>query len=430
MPIDFTLSDAHKELQQGARGFAEQVLTPVRDVVRKHHDPAERFQAIQPFFQQMVGAGFMKSLMPAEVGGGGAGALDFAIAAEELARVDVNVPSALLATGLALQPTIQFGTEDQKRQFLTPFVTDETGMLLAALAFTEVTGGANFDTADPEHGVRTFARREGDDWVINGQKHYTTNGTGFDGNGAHLYNVVCRTDPAKPPQESLAHIIVPGGTPGIEIVEVYEQMGQRAVVSPRVHFNDVRVPADHMIGAPGDGIAICSRAFSWTAAIIGAACVGVMRAAFDYALDFARRDNRSGPVPVIEHQNVGYMLANMKMKLEAARYLTWKACHYLDQTGGAGEELAVITKAHCSELCVEVVYDAMRLVGVDSYLESLPLEALMRDALCFPIYDGGNMGVRRRQLHDLFRTEGYDPMAAAEARTPPWLGGGLDQAAE
>ena len=421
MPIDFTLNEAHRELQQGARAFAEAALTPVRDVVRRHHDPRERFQAIQPFFKQMVSAGFMKSLMPSEVGGGGAGALDFAIAAEELARIDVNVPSALLATGLGLQPLIQFGSPEQKATFLRPFVEDESGMLLASLAFTEVTGGANFDTPDPKYGVRTVARRDGDEWVISGQKHYTTNGTGFDGRGAHIYNVVCRTDLSRSPQESLAHIVIPGDTPGIEIVDVYEQMGQRAVLSPRIHFNDVRVPARNIIGAPGDGIMICSRAFSWTAAIIGAACVGVMRAAFDYALDFARRDHRSGPVPILDHQNVGYMLANMKMKLEAARYLTWKGCHYLDQTEGAGEELAIMAKTHCSELCVEVVYDAMRLVGVDSYLESLPLEALMRDALCFPIYDGGNMGVRRRQLHELFRTEGYDPMAAAEARFPPWL---------
>jgi alkylation response protein AidB-like acyl-CoA dehydrogenase len=106
------------------------------------------------------------------------------------------------------------------------------------------------------------------------------------------------------------------------------------------------------------------------------------------------------------------------MRIEAARYLTWKACHYLETTDRAGNELAIMTKVLCSEFCVQGVYDAMRLVGVDSYTDMLPLAALMQDALAFPLYDGGNMGVRRRQLHEMFREPGYDPMAAAEGRAP------------
>jgi alkylation response protein AidB-like acyl-CoA dehydrogenase len=145
-----------------------------------------------------------------------------------------------------------------------------------------------------------------------------------------------------------------------------------------------------------------------------------MRAAFEYALDFAKSERRLGSVPVIEHQNVGYMLADIKMRIEAARYLTWKACHYLEQTGGRGEELAIMTKVYCSELAVQVVYDAMRLVGVESYTKKTPLERLLRNALVFPLYDGGNMGVRRRQLHALFTQPGYDSMLAAQGRVPPW----------
>jgi alkylation response protein AidB-like acyl-CoA dehydrogenase len=110
------------------------------------------------------------------------------------------------------------------------------------------------------------------------------------------------------------------------------------------------------------------------------------------------------------------MLADLKMRIEAARYLTWKACHYLDSTHREGDELAIMAKVYCSELCVQVVYDAMRLVGVDSYTDKYPLAALMQDALCFPLYDGGNMGVRRRQLHRLLRRPGFEPMAAAEDR--------------
>ena len=288
--------------------------------------------------------------------------------------------------------------------------------MLAAFAFTEVTGGANYNDPDPEAGVKTFARREGDEWVITGKKHYTTNGSGWDGQGAHLYSLVCRTDPARPPHESLSVIVVPGDAPGIKVVDYLDTVGHRAAVSPRIHFDEVRVPAGNILGQPGDGARICEYAFSWTAALIGAACTGVMRAAFDVAYEFARHDKRSGTVPVIEYQNVGYMLADLKMRLEAARYLTWKACHQLDISDRRSDELAIMTKVYSSELCVQVVYDAMRLVGVDSYTDLTPLAGLMQDALCFPLYDGGNMGVRRRQLHNKFKQPDYDPMAGAEAR--------------
>ncbi|MGH8973417.1 MAG: acyl-CoA dehydrogenase family protein, partial [Acidimicrobiia bacterium] len=335
-------------------------------------------------------AGFTKSFIPAEDGGLGFGMLQFAIAAEELARIDVNVPTTLLASGLGLQPIIQFGTPEQRRRFLQPFVDDLDGSLLASFAFTDVGGGANYDSEDPPAGIQTVARRDGDRLIVNGEKHYTTNGTGWDGSGAHLFTVVCRTDPTKPASESLAVVAVPGHSPGVEVVQVYDKLGQRGVVTPRVHFRDVEVPADHLIGRPGQGKEIISRAFSWTAGIIGAACVGVMRAAFDYAYDFCLRERRLGAVPVIDHQNVGYMLADARMRIEAARYLAWKACHYFDSTGGQGEEVAIMAKVHCSELCVQTIYDLMRVVGVESYTPHTPLERLLRDALVFP-------PLRRRQ---------------------------------
>jgi len=110
------------------------------------------------------------------------------------------------------------------------------------------------------------------------------------------------------------------------------------------------------------------------------------------------------------------MLADIKMRIEAARYLTWKSCHHFEATGTRNRELAIMTKGYASELCVQTVYDSMRLVGIDSYTDMFPLAELMQDALCFPLYDGGNMGVRRRQLHTLFRRADYDGMAAAEGR--------------
>jgi nitroalkane oxidase len=166
--------------------------------------------------------------------------------------------------------------------------------------------------------MQTIARRDGDEWVITGEKHYTTNGTGWDKTGCALYTVVCRTDPAAGADDALAVIAVPGAAPGITVADVYDKIGHRGVVTPRVHFDQVRVPAANLIGQPGrSGKRVVAGAFNWTAALIGAACVGTMRAAFEYALDFARTEKRLGTVPVIEHQNVGFMLADIKMRIEA-----------------------------------------------------------------------------------------------------------------
>lgn len=418
MPVDFTLSPEQSSLQQAARSFAERELRKVHGLISRLGTPDERFNATRPAYVAMSKAGFVRALIPKQYGGTELPTLEFAIAAEELAAVDINVPTTLLATMLGLEPIILFGSDEQKRRFLPDFTVEGTDRL-AAWAFTEVGGGANFDCPDPAAGVQTLARRDGNEWVINGHKHHTTNGTGWSSQGPHLMSVLCRTDPRKPPAESLAVIVVPGGTPGVRISDTLEMIGHRAVSAPVLEFKDVRVPVENMIGSPGDGALIAPAVFSRTAALIGAACTGVMRAAFDHAFEFARRDRRLGSVPVLEHQNVGYMLADIKTRVEASRYLAWKASHYLDATDRQGEELAIIAKIHCSESCVQTVYDAMRLVGVDSYTSMTPLAGLMMEALCFPLYDGGNMGVRRRQMHRLFQWPGYDALAAAEGRPQP-----------
>ena len=177
--IDFTLSDSQQELQKNAKAFAEGVLRPVAGLIDRADDGWESFLAGREAYREMAHAGFTKSFIPADYGGAGFSMLDLAIAAEELTCVDVNVPTTLLATGLGLQPVIQYGTPEQKERFLRPFADDPEGDLLASYAFTDVAGGANFDSADPAGGMQTIARRDGDEWVITGEKHYTTNGTGW-----------------------------------------------------------------------------------------------------------------------------------------------------------------------------------------------------------------------------------------------------------
>jgi alkylation response protein AidB-like acyl-CoA dehydrogenase len=413
MPIDFQLSDDQLALQAGARDFATNVMKDIRGTISKIDDPFERFLATRRHHKAAVEAGLVKGLFPKEFGGTNTSTLEFALAAEEFCVVDTSLPGTILGTGLGTKPVIWFGTDEQKKRFIPDFMED--GHRLAALAFTDTVGGANFDSPDPQSGVQTIARLEGDEWVINGHKHYTTNGTGWDGKGCHLFAVVCRTDPTKGAQDSLAIIMVPGNTPGIAVETVLEPAGHTASVTPRIRFTNVRVPASNILGKPGDGIRMVQQNFSWTAALIGAACVGVMRAAFEYALDWAKRETKSGPHPIVDYSVIGYKFADMKMRIEACRYLSWKACQQFDLSGGKDQELAVMAKVYCSETCVDVCYDAMKIVGVDSYMKSHPLMQLMTDSLCFPLYDGGNLGARRRQLHSIIKAPKYDPLAAAYA---------------
>src|SRR5215470_12229636 len=249
--IDFTLSDGQQELQANAKAFAQGVLGPLVETIDRAADGWESFAAGREAYREMAHAGFTKSFIPVEYGGAGFSMLDFAIAAEELTCVDVNVPTTLLGSGLGLQPVIQHGTPEQKERLLRPFADDPEGDLLASYAFTDVAGGANFDSPDPAGGMQTIARRDGDEWVITGEKHYTTNGTGWNRKGCELYTVVCRTDPAAGADDALAVIAVPGSAPGISVIDVYDKIGHRGVVTPRVHFDGVRVPAANLIGQPG-----------------------------------------------------------------------------------------------------------------------------------------------------------------------------------
>ncbi|TAM09168.1 MAG: acyl-CoA dehydrogenase [Nevskiaceae bacterium] len=413
MAIDFTLSETQLGIQASARDFAQRFLAPTAAAIDRAADPWDAFQATREAYREMAHAGFTKCFIPESLGGLGFSMVDIAIAAEELSQVELGAPSTMLASGLGLQPILQYGTDAQQRQFIKPFVDDNEGALLASLAFTDTAGGANYDSADPAGGMKTMARLEGDTWVINGQKHYTSNGAGWDKKGAHLFTVVCRIDSTKGADEALAVIAVPGNTPGIEVVSIYDKLGQRGICTPAVTFRNVRVPKANLIGTPGAiGKAIVDGAFAWTAALIGGACVGVMKAAFRHAFAAARDQKKLGAHPVIEHQTIGYRLVDMKMGIEAARYLTWKGCHDYDVSHSKDREAAIMTKVYASEMAVHVVQEAMRVVGIDSYIKDSPMGRLYRDVICFPLYDGSNDGVRRKQLHGLMLAPGYDAYGA------------------
>jgi butyryl-CoA dehydrogenase len=415
MPIDFTLTAEQQRLQADARTFARDVLTQVAPATQSLATPLARFAATRPFYEQAVSAGFLRRLIPGALGGEGTGVLDMAVLAEEFHAVDVNVSLTLLGTMLGLFPLLLAGSPEQQAHFFAPF-TAGRGAPLAAFAASEPGGSANFAAPAPAAGVRTVAHRDGGDWVIEGAKKWVSSGTGWDGTGADVMTVVCRTDPDAPPERAISIIAVTGPAPGIVLERAIDSVGHRAHLQPLFRLESVRAPAENVVGAVGGGKNLVEACFTGTAPIVGVFAVGLMRAAFDAALTFARTERRGGAVPIIEHQAVGYALADAKTAIEAVRALSWRAAHAVDTQALGALELALHAKVFGSETAVRVIADLMRVVGIDSYDREMPLGGLLEDALVLPLFDGGNMGVRRRQLHDILRAPGYDSLVAAT----PW----------
>jgi butyryl-CoA dehydrogenase len=313
---------------------------------------------------------------------------------------------------LGLSPLLFGGTAEQVGRWMPQFL-DRSGAPLAAFGFSEPTGSANFASSAPGTGVTTTVRREGEELVINGRKAWVSNAAGWDNRGADITTVVCRTDSSLSPANAVAVVIVPGGTAGIVCEEPIDSLGHRAHLLPRVRYDNVRVPMDNLIGQPGDGVALSEQSFTATAAVVGAFAVGVMREAFDTVLTFAKSEKRGGPSPILDYQAVGYALADAKMKIEAVRAMTWRACFALDTEEPGAKELSLQTKVFGAETAVEVVSKLMQVMGVSSYDHEHRIAALLQDASAFPLFDGGNLGVRRRQLHELMQAEDYDPLTAA-----------------
>ena len=413
MAIDFTLTAQQRELQLTSRKFAAEVLAEAK-AAELLATPEQRFLATRPAYEAMVAAGFLRKCIPAPAGGENAGLTDMAILAEEFYCVNPSVTLTMLGSVLGLLPLLLGGTPDQCKRLLAPFLKTG-GAPLAAFCSSEPGGSANAASPPPGEGVRTTARREGDNWIINGRKKWVSSATGWKREGADLLTIVCRTDPAAPPEAAISIIAVERPATGLVFERAIDTLGHRAHLVPQFGLKDVVAPHHNLLGQQGAGLALAAAAFTGTAALVGIFGVALMRTAFAFALHFARTEKRGGVHPIIEHQAVGYALADAKTTIEAARSLSWRACHALDTQSPAAEELAIQAKIYGSEAAVRVITDLMRVVGIDSYDHEAPFGRLLQDALALPIFDGGNIGVRRRQLHTLFKRDDYNPLAASGA---------------
>ena len=413
MAIDFTLTSQQRELQLESRRFALEMLAGA-GAAELLPTAEERFLATRPVYEAMVVAGFLRKCIPQSAGGENAGLIDMAIMAEEFYSVNASVTLTMLGTVLGVLPILMGGTPEQCRRLLAPFLR-KSGAPLAGFCFSEPGGSANAASSPPGEGVRTVAKLHGERWVINGRKKWVSSATGWDRKGADILCVVCRTAPDAPPEKAISIIAVERPASGIVFERAIESVGLRAHLMPQFGFENVAAPLNNLLGAEGGGLALTAASFTGTAALVGIFGVALMRAAFDFALHFARTERRGGAHPIIEHQAVGYALADAKTTIEATRYLSWRACHAVDSQSPAADELAIQAKIYGSETAVRVITDLMRVVGVDSYDREAPLGRLLQDALALPIFGGGNIGVRRRQLHTMLKRPDYDPLLACGA---------------
>lgn len=415
MAIDFTLTEEQKKLQEDVRDFAQDVLAPVVRKADAEPDPLRGFQLTKEPYIEAYNSGIAMCMVPKEYGGGGLSNVDINIACEELCAVDPGFACTVLCNGLGLKPVEWYGSEEQKDRFLRAATSDPSGEYLGGWTASEAPGTpggtANFDVPLPRPaGISVIAERDGDEYVLNGRKYWPSS-PGWDAKGTSTSTVIVRTDPDKGGTEGLSAIVVERGTPGVSY-EFIDKMGHRLAANAEVVFENARVPAENMLeGAEGNADLVINRNFAWSGPVAAIAAVGVARAAYEAALEWSKTYTSAGPQPIIQYQNVGYILGDVAARIEACRYFCWKTAHYLDQHDERAELIGAMCKVHCTELMFETVYKCMQVVGVNSYDKQHLFEKYLREAACFPIYDGGNMGMQRRRVHGVLASPDFNPRA-------------------
>ena len=408
MSVSFLLTPEQEQLKAAARSFARDHLRDLAAAVRAEPDPLTRALLLRPTFEKAVTAGFLKGLIPAPFGGAAGSGVDAAIFVEEWAAESPDFVISMAGPLIALMPVYQAGTPEQIGRFVAPFLAD-SGAPLAAMAYSEPEGSANFASEGPGQGVRTTAELDGDEWVINGRKAWASHLCGWDGDGPDVMTIVCRT----PGGISLIVAEREHLAGRIEVEEYYDLPGLKGALTTRVRLRDVRVPRGNLLGEEGHGVELTRNAFFPSGASIGIFAVAAMRQAFDIAYRFALTETRGGPVPIIEYQAVSDVLADAKGRIEAVRLLSWRALDAVMSMHPSGPELALHAKILGSETGVDVINKLIEVVGVTAYDEKFPIVRHLLDALSYPVIEGSNVGVRRRQLQALFTTPGYDPLAAS-----------------
>jgi short-chain 2-methylacyl-CoA dehydrogenase len=366
--MDFDLSAEQRLIQSTVRDFARQEIAPVAEEL----DREKRFP--YEIVAKLGELGLMGIPFPEEYGGGGGDTLSYALAIEELARIDASVCITVAAhTSLGTMPIYLWGTDEQKRDWL-PELT--AGKRLAAFGLTEPEAGSDAGN------VRTTARLEDGEWVVNGAKQFITN-SGTDITGCVTITAVTGGSNGR---KEVSNIIVPNGTPGYEIGEAYRKMGWNASDTRPLSFDDARVPEANLLGPRGDGFKQFLHILDGGRIGVAAMGVGMAQGALDEALKYAK-ERRAFGQPISKFQTIQAKIADISSEIEAARLLTYKAAIQKER-GESFTLTAAQAKLKTGRLAVRACEEAVQIHGGYGYIEEYPVCRFYRDAKILTIGEG------------------------------------------
>ncbi|MFH1757756.1 MAG: acyl-CoA dehydrogenase family protein [Pseudomonadota bacterium] len=365
--IDFTPNEEQKALQDLARKFSQKEIAPVALAYDK--EPVFPEEIIN----QAHAAGLLNLTCPKEYGGQGFGLVTSSLITEEMNVACVAISGMLGINSLACGPILTGGTEEQKRRFLLPL--NQAGKT-ASFGLTEREAGSDAG------GLKTRAKLEGDHYVLNGQKCFITNAS-----YAALYTIFATIDPSKA-TKGICGFIVPRESSGLSIGKVEDKMGQRALNVAEVNLENVIVPRENLLGKEGEGFKIAMETLDEGRVNIATCGVGLARAAFEAALDYAKKRVQFGK-PIGTFQALNFMLADMAAAVDSARLLTWLAGSMADQGKRFSREAAQ-AKFYATDVAMRVTTDAVQIYGGYGYTKEYAVEKYMRDAKLTQIYEGTN----------------------------------------
>jgi butyryl-CoA dehydrogenase len=376
--MDYGFTDEQLAIQGLARAIAEKEIRPVA----AEYDRTGEFP--WPVVRTLAAADLFRTFVPEEYDGiaGGTPVTNLVLVTEELSKACGGIALALAGTALGAMPILLSGSEELKRRFLPDIAA---GKRLAAFALTEPDAGSDAG------GVRTSAIRDGDHYVLNGTKQWITNG-----GEAEVYTVIALTNPSKGPRGASA-IVVEKGTPGFSFGKKEDKMGIRASATRELIFQDCRVPAANVIGREGTGFITAMRTFDASRPGVGAQALGIAQGALDLAVGYACTRRQFGS-PISAFQGLRFSLADMAMKVEAARALIYATAKHIDKQPKERPTMySAMSKCFAADVAVQVTIDAVQVFGGYGYMRDYPIEKYMRDAKITQIYEGTNQ-IQREEI--------------------------------
>ena len=364
--MDFELNEQQELVRSAAADFAAQEIAPhVREWDEKAEFP-------MPVFRKAGELGFLGVLVPEEYGGAGMGYVEYVTIVEEIARVCPGIGLSVAAhNSLGTGHIAQFGNEDQKRRYLPKLARGEW---IGAWGLTEPTAGSDAG------GTRTTAVRDGEHWVLNGSKTFTTHAS-----VGHVAVVFATTDPSKK-HHGISAFIVEKGTPGFSVGKHEDKLGMRASDTSEMVFQDCRIPAGNLLGEPGHGFKDAMKVLDGGRISIAALAVGTAAGALDHAVRYARERRQFGR-PIASFQAIQNKIADMATEVDAARLLTLRAATLKDAGRETTRESAM-AKLYASEVAVRVTNEAVQIFGGYGYVKDYPVEKYFRDAKLCTIGEG------------------------------------------